>query len=121
MPDVSSIGNDWLERMRIAWLSVNVTVTLSNGTTLNGIPATVSATTRNVMDSNGAFISTQFRAFLISREDLPDPPARGLRITLTEKGRTMIYEAAPPSDGEPVWQWSDRTQALRKIHTIPVG
>jgi hypothetical protein len=119
---MSRNGNLWQERQRVAWLSVGVSIVPpGGGATRNNIPATVSATNRSTMDANGAFIVSQFRAFLVSREALPEEPTRGMRITLVEDGRTMVYAATPPSDGEPVWQWSDRTQVLRKIHCLPVA
>jgi hypothetical protein len=121
MADITRTGNQWLEAKRVAWLSVSVSIIPPGSSTPRTVAATVSATNRNVMDLNGAFVTNQFRAFLVSRADLPENPVRGMRLTLLEDGRTVIYEAAPPTEGEPVWQWSDRTQALRKIHCIPVG
>lgn len=120
--DISRTGNRWLNEMRVAWLSVDVSIVPpGGGAARTGIPATVSATNRTVMDSNGLFVSIQSRAFLISREDLPEEPVRGMRLTLVEDGRTLVYEAAPPTDGDVVWQWSDRTQTLRKINFTPVA
>lgn len=119
--DMSRIGDLWLEAQRVAWLSVNVSIVPPGSNTPRTVPATVSATNRNVMDSNGLFQTFQSRAFLISRTDLPEEPVRGMRLTLVEDGRTMVYEAAPPTDGDVVWQWSDRTQRLRKINFTPVA
>lgn len=119
---MSAFGGDWLEQMRVDWLSTNVSIVPPGGGAVrNNIPATVSATNRSTMDANGAFIVSQFRAFIVSIEDLPEDPIRGMRITLVEKGKTMVYEATPPSDSEPVWQWADRTLATRKIHCLPVA
>jgi len=119
--DMSSIGNLWLARMRVAWLSVDMVIIPPGSNQPRTVPATVSATNRSVMDANGVFTSKQSRAFLISREDLPEEPIRGMKMSLTEGGRTLHYEAAPPTDGDVVWQWSDRTQTLRKIHATPVA
>lgn len=121
MQDMSSIGNLWLARMRVAWLSVDMVIIPPGSNQPRTVPATVSATNRSVMDANGVFTSKQSRAFLISREDLPEEPIRGMKMSLTEGGRTLHYEAAPPTDGDVVWQWSDRTQTLRKIHATPVA
>jgi hypothetical protein len=118
---MSSIGNLWLARMRVAWLSVDMVIIPPGSNQPRTVPATVSATNRSVMDANGVFTSKQSRAFLISREDLPEEPIRGMKMSLTEGGRTLHYEAAPPTDGDVVWQWSDRTQTLRKIHATPVA
>ena len=121
MPDMSSLGNLWLEKMRVDWLSVDMVIIPPGSNTPRTVPATVSATNRSVMDANGVFTSKQSRAFLVSREDLPEEPIRGMKMRLTEGGRTLHYEAAPPTDGDVVWQWSDRTQTLRKIHATPVA
>jgi len=119
---MSANGNRFHELRRVGWLSVNVSIVPpGGGATRNNIPATVSATNRSTMDANGTFLVAHFRAFIISREDLPEDPIRGMRITLVELGRTMVYEATPPSDGEPVWQWADRTLVTRKIHCLPVA
>lgn len=119
--DMSRTGNLWLERMRVDWLSVNVSIVPPGSTTPRTVAATVSATNRTVMDANGLFQTMQSRAFLISRTDLPEEPVRGMRLTLVEDGRTLVYEAAPPTDGDVVWQWSDRTQTLRKVNFTPVA
>jgi len=121
MSDVSAVGNAWLEQQRRAFLSVDVVVAVPGTNTTRTVKATVTATRRSVMDSAGAFVTTQTRAFLVSRDDLPEDPVRGMRMTLVEGGRTQVYEAAAPSQGETVWQWTDRLQTLRRIHATPVA
>lgn len=118
--DLSSIGNAWLEGKRVGFLSVPVTVVVPGTGTTRTVAATVTATKRTVMDAAGAFATTQTRAFMVSRSDLPEDPVRGMRITLVEGGRTQVYEAAPPSNGETCWEWTDRLQTLRRIHATPV-
>lgn len=119
--DLSAVGNAWLEQRRQQYLAVDVTVVVPGTGALRTVKATVSATRRTAMDSAGGFVSTQTRAFLISRADLPEDPVRGMRLTLVEDGRTLAYDAAPPSSGEVVWEWTDRLQTLRRIHCTPVA
>lgn len=118
--DVSSIADRWLEGKRREFMSVPVTVVVPGSGENRVVLATVTATKRTVMDAAGAFSTTQTRAFMVSRDDLPENPVRGMRITLIEGGRTMVYEAAPPSNGETCWEWTDRLQTLRRIHATPV-
>lgn len=118
--DQSSIGNAWLDSMRRDFLSVPATVIVPGTGASRQVQATVTATKRTVMDASGAFTTTQTRSFLISRADLPENPVRGMRLTLVEEGRTMVYEAAAPTNGETVWEWTDRLQSLRRIHFTPV-
>lgn len=119
--DVSAIGNAWLEQQRRQYLAVDVTVVVPGLGTSRVVKATVTATRRTAMDSAGAFTTVQTRAFLVSRADLPEDPVRGMRVTLVEGGRTLVYEAAAPSIGETVWEWTDRLQTLRRIHCTPVA
>jgi hypothetical protein len=119
--DLSSIGDAWLEGRRRDCLSVDLVVVVPGSGASRTVRATVSATKRTTMDSAGAFSTTQTRAFFVSRADLPEDPVRGMRMTLVEGGRTLVYEAAPPSSGETTWEWTDRLQNLRRIHATPVA
>ena len=119
--DLSSIGDAWLEGRRRDCLAVDMTIVVPESGVTRTVRATVSATKRAVMDAAGAFTTTQTRAFFVSRDDLPEDPVRGMRMTLVEGGRTMVYEAAPPSSGETTWEWTDRRQTLRRIHATPVA
>lgn len=118
--DMASIGNAWGEKMRKAFMAVPVTVVVPGTGVSRQVLATVTATKRTTMDAAGAFSTAQTRAFMISRDDLPETPVRGMRITLVEGGSTLVYEAAAPTNGETVWEWTDRLQVLRRIHATPV-
>ena len=68
-----------------------------------------------VSDGYGASIRIEAQDFIVSIDELPDPPQKGDRV----QWRGRNFEVLAP-EGEQVWRWMDMSHSARRIHTKEV-
>jgi len=118
-------GVDWLETQRRAHMTR--TVTYWRGAASVSVPATIGRTIFSVDKGAGFFERIEARDYLIAAADIilggvAVTPARGDQIVESRgaegplPGVTYVYEVMAPAN-EPHWRWSDRSHAVRRIHT----
>lgn len=66
-------------------------------------------------------VRIETRDFLIHVDDLQQDPARGDRVVVAENGNQTTYEVCVPSGSQNAWRWADRSETLRRIHTMAVS
>lgn len=120
MQDMIAIGEAWFESKRREHLAVEVEYR-----PLVGLARTVRATVVigrwETMDNSGQVLRTETRDWLVHRDDLQQDPKKGDRIASTEYGTEVLYEVMVPSGNQNHWQWADRNQSIRRIHTMVVA
>jgi hypothetical protein len=120
MADMIAAGEAWFEQKRRDHLSV-----VADYTPTVGIPRTVRATAVigrwESMDAAGQILRTETRDFFVHVDDLSQDPKKGDRLVLTENGTSVTYEVMIPSGAQHHWQWADRRQTIRRIHTMVVA
>lgn len=120
MQDMIAIGEAWFEQQRRQHLAVT-----ADYTPTVGIPRTVRATAVigrwESMDAAGQILRTETRDFFVHVDDLSQDPKKGDRLLLTENGVSVTYEVMIPSGAQHHWQWADRRQTIRRIHTMVVA
>jgi len=119
MADMIRDAAAWFEGKRLAHMSVPIVYRAADSLIDVACDATVSTSTRSVMDSAGQFITVQVRTFVIAVSQYSAVPRRDDRITITEGGVAKTYFVASATPGDPVWLWGDRANLTRKISAIP--
>ncbi len=121
MQDMIGRGAAWFEQQRRQHLSVFVTYKRVGAVSALTIPATVGMSRWDSVDASGQISRYETRDYLIGVIDLSDPPTRGDRITeVAADGTKRVYEVAAIGGNNP-WQWADRGQRIRRIHTNQVA
>lgn len=120
MQDVIANAEAWFEGQRRKHLSVNVEYRPTVG-----LPRVCRATLVvgrwEAVDKAGSIVRIETRDFLIHSDDLRQDPARGDRVAVTEDGVEKLYEVAVPDGSRNAWRWSDRSETIRRIHTMAVS
>lgn len=112
-----AIGESWFESQRQQHLAVTV-----NYRPLVGLArdcrATLITGRWESADAAGTILRMETRDFIINRADLPQDPKKGDTIASVENGVEVLYEVMVPTGAQHHWQWQDRNQVIRRIHTM---
>lgn len=73
------------------------------------------------VDKAGSLVRMETRDFFIHRDELPQDPKRGDRIVVDENGAEKTYEVSIPDGSRNAWRWADRSEKIRRIHTMAVA
>lgn len=122
MQDLIAKGVTWFEEQRKLHMAVNVEYRGLGTLVPATVPATIGGSRFEAADAAGQIIRHETRDYFIAVSDWPDAPVRGDRITETGvDGVKRVYEVALPAGAGNPWQWGDRSQRVRRIHTTFVG
>jgi hypothetical protein len=114
--DLIAQGEAWFEAQRRAHASVEVEYQ-----PVVGLPrqcmATLIVGRWDTIDNSGAVVRHETKDFFVSVSDLQQDPARGDRIVVG--GQT--YTVTIPQGSSQTWRWANRSQSLRRIHTMPTA
>ena len=122
MQDLIANGVTWFEQQRKLHMAVNVEYRALGSQNMTVVPATIGGSRFESVDGAGQIIRHETRDFLIGVADWAAAPVRGDRITETDIGGVKrVYEVALPAGAGNPWQWGDRSQRVRRIHTTFVG
>lgn len=122
MQDLIAKGVTWFEEQRKLHMAVNVSYRGVGTLVAATVPATIGGSRFEAADAAGQIIRYETRDYFIAVSDWPDAPVRGDRITETDAGGVnRVYEVALPAGAGNPWQWGDRSQRVRRIHTTYIG
>lgn len=118
MQDLIAKGVSWFEEQRKLHMAVNVEYRGLGTLVPVTVPATIGGSRFEAADASGQIIRYETRDFFVSVSDWPEAPVRGDRITETDAdGVKRVYEVSLPAGAGNPWQWGDRSQRVRRIHT----
>ena len=121
MRDMIAAGAEWFDQQRREHLSVYVTYRRRGAVSVDTVPATIGMSRWDSVDSSGQIARYETRDYLVGVIDLEAPPAVGDRITeVGADGTARVYEVTAVG-GNNHWQWADRGQRIRRIHTTQVA
>ena len=120
MQDMIANGVTWFEQQRREHLAVTVDYIPIGAEEALAVRATIGGSRFESVDSAGQVMRFETRDFLISVEDYATAPVRGDQIVETQGGVERAYEVMIPGGGQNPWQWADRSQRVRRIHTTLV-
>jgi hypothetical protein len=118
MADMIAAGEAWFETQRRKHLSVFVEYRPVGSLLSRTCQATLVIGRWQSIDSTGQTIRSETRDFFIHSDELSGDPKRRDKITVTENGVARVYEVSIPEGGQSPWQWADRSQKVRRIHTM---
>lgn len=108
----------WFEDQRRQHLSMTVRYYQAGFSHPITCSATLVVGKWDAISQAGQVVRVETRDFLISSDDLPDEPKRGDTIVLVEGGSETTYRVIVPEGGQKEWRWTDRSNRLRRIHTM---
>jgi len=112
-----ALGESWFEQQRRQHLAA-----LVNYRPLVGLArdcrATLVTGRWETADAAGTILRMETRDFVIHRDDLQQDPKKGDTIASVENGVEVLYEVMVPPGAQHHWQWQDRNQSIRRIHTM---
>lgn len=120
MQDMIAAGEAWFEQKRRDHLSVFVEYLPTGSLLSRTCHATLVIGRWQAVDAAGQMIRSETRDFFIHRDELPADPKRGDKITVVENGASQVYQVSIPDGGQAPWQWADRSQKVRRIHTMAI-
>jgi hypothetical protein len=118
MADMIAAAEAWFEQKRRDHLSVFVEYLPAGSLLSRTCHATLVIGRWQAIDASGQVIRSETRDFFIHRDELPGDPKRHDKITVTENGAAQVYEVSIPEGAQSPWQWADRSQKVRRIHTM---
>ena len=118
MQDMIAAGEAWFEQKRRDHLSVFVEYLPTGSLLSRTCHATLVIGRWQAVDAAGQMIRSETRDFFIHRDELPADPKRGDKVTVTENGASQVYAVSIPEGSQFCWQWADRSQKVRRIHTM---
>jgi hypothetical protein len=110
----------WFEEQRREHLAVEVEYRPSVGIA-RFCRATLVTGRWEAVDKAGNLVRMETRDFFIHRDELPQDPKRGDRIVVDENGAEKTYEVSIPDGSRNAWRWADRSEKIRRIHTMAVA
>ena len=117
MQDMIAVGEAWFESQRRQHMAAEVEYR-----PLVGLSRTCRATLVTgrweSADAAGTILRMETRDFFIHRDELPQDPKKGDTVAVVENGAETLYEVMVPPGAQNHWRWSDRNQAIRRIHTM---
>jgi hypothetical protein len=118
MQDMIAKAEAWFEQKRRDHLSVFVEYLPVNQFLSRTCHATLVIGRWQAVDAAGQLIRSETRDFFVHRDELPADPKRGDKVTVVENGASQVYEVSIPEGSQFCWQWADRSQKVRRIHTM---
>lgn len=118
MQDMLAKGEAWFEEQRRQHLSQLVEYRPTGSLLPRSCHATLVVGKWESLDSAGQIVRMETRDFFIHKDELPQDPKRGDKVAVAENGGETIYEVAIPDGSRSPWRWADRSQAIRRIHTM---
>jgi len=110
----------WFEAQRREHLAVTVSYQPTVGLHRE-CRATLITGRWEALNKDGQIVRIETRDFIIHRDELPQDPKRGDRVVVVENGATKTYEVSIPAGADNPWRWSDRSERIRRIHTMAVS
>lgn len=120
MQDLLKQAEAWFEGQRRDHLAVAVQYQPKVGLQ-RSCRATLVVGRWEAIDKAGNVVRVETRDFMIHVDDLRQDPARGDRVIVTENGSQTTYEVCVPNGSQNAWRWADRSETLRRIHTMAVS
>ena len=112
MQDLIGQGAAWFRQVARDHLSVMVEYRAVGSLVPASVPAMVTTTRHETIDPTGQLVRIESRDFYVNTDDYARTPAKGDRI----EAEGNVYEVFAPF-GTNAWQWADRQQKIRKVHT----
>lgn len=72
----------------------------------------------DMIDTQQQIVRIESKDFYVAIEDYAPSPKAGDRITYAERGVDQTYEVTIPRGRDQCWNWADRSERLRKVHTF---
>lgn len=120
MQDLLAIGEAWFESQRREHLAVTVNYQPTVGLARDCRATLITGRWESV-DTAGNIVRMETRDFFIHRDELPQDPQRGDRVVMTENGSQRTYQVTIIPGEKQAWRWSDRSERIRRIHTMAVS
>lgn len=121
MQDMIAAGVTWFEAQRREHMAVNVDYLAVGAEEAVTVRASIGGSRFESVDASGQILRFETRDYVIAVQDYSTAPVRGDRITETDQdGVERTYEVMVPAGAGNPWQWADRSQRARRIHTILV-
>lgn len=120
MQDLLAAGEAWFEQQRREHLAVSVLYRPKSGLARDCRATLVTGRWESV-DKAGNIVRMETRDFFIHYDELPQAPQRGDQIDVNENGSLRTYEVTIPGAESQAWRWSDRSERIRRIHTMAVA
>lgn len=120
MQDLLALGEAWFENQRREHLAVTVNYQPQTGLARDCRATLITGRWESV-DTAGNIVRMETRDFFIHRDELPQDPVRGDSIVMTENGSQRTYKVAIPEGARQAWRWSDRSERIRRVHTMAVA
>ncbi len=120
MQDLMAKAEAWFEGQRREHLAVLVDYQPKVGLP-RSCKATLVTGRWEAIDKAGNMVRMETRDFFIHRSELQQDPKRGDRVVVTENGASKSYEVCVPDGSQNAWRWADRSESIRRIHTMAVA
>lgn len=120
MQDLMAKAEAWFEGQRRDHLAATVSYEPKVGLP-RSCKATLVTGRWEAIDKAGNMVRMETRDFFIHRSELQQDPKRGDRVVVTENGASKTYEVCVPDGSQNAWRWADRSETLRRIHTMAVA
>jgi len=118
--DMLALGEAWFESQRREHLAVTVNYQPQVGLARD-CKATLITGRWDAVDSAGQIVRVETRDFFIHADELAQDPQRGDLVVMVENGVTRTYRVSIPDGSRQAWRWSDRSERLRRIHTMALA
>lgn len=119
MPDLLAVGEEWFESKRSAYASIDA---LYHPKDEPGItyPCAVTLVVGkwDMIDTQQQIVRIESKDFYVSVKDYAPSPKAGDHITYAENGIEKSYEVTIPRGRDQCWNWANRSETLRKVHTF---
>lgn len=120
MQDLIKQAEAWFEGQRREHLSASIEYRPKIGLP-RSCRATLVVGRWEAIDKAGNVVRVDTRDFMVHRDDLAQDPALGDRVVVNENGVETQYEVCVPNGSQNAWRWADRSETLRRIHTMAVA
>lgn len=120
MQDLLAKGEAWFEGQRRAHLAVLVNYQPAVGLARDCRATLITGKWESV-DTAGNIVRMETRDFFIHRDELTQDPQRGDLVVVAENGIQKTYRVTIVDGMKQAWSWSDRSETVRRIHTMAVA
>lgn len=120
MQDLIKQAEAWFEGQRREHLSASIEYRPKIGLP-RSCRATLVVGRWEAIDKAGNVVRVDTRDFMVHRDDLAQDPVLGDRVVVNENGVETQYEVCVPNGSQNAWRWADRSETLRRIHTMAVA
>lgn len=111
-------GEAMFEEDRRAFMSIPGTYYPRDSVTTYPCQITLVVGKWDVIDATGQIVRVETKDVFVATADYAGEPRRGDRIETEVAGETHVYEVTLPRGREREWTWANRTETLRRIHTL---